>query len=105
MTYITSSINVFFKDMGQIVAMILQILFWATPIFWTTKLVPGEYLWFIEYNPFYYIIQGYRETFIYHKWFWEDLELLTHFTITVSTLLIIGIVIFKRLKPHFADVL
>lgn len=103
--YITASINVFFKDMGQIIAMILQILFWATPIFWTTKLVPKSYVWIIELNPFYYIIEGYRNSFIYHRWFWETYHLTFYFLIISVFTFVVGVVIFKKLKPHFADVL
>jgi len=103
--YITASINVFFKDMGQIVAMILQILFWATPVFWTTQRIPKSYMWIIKINPFYYIIEGYRNSFITHKWFWETYRITPYFLIISISLFVIGVFIFKKLRPHFADVL
>jgi len=103
--YITASINVFFKDMSQIVNMVLQILFWVTPIFWTTKLIPKSYLWIIKLNPFYYIIEGYRNAFIHHIWFWQQYKLTLYFLFVSTLVFFIGINIFRRLKPHFADVL
>ena len=68
-SWLTSSIIVFFKDIGQIVSMVLQFGFWLTPIFWSIKMVPEKYIWIIKLNPMVYIIDGYRNSMIYNKWF------------------------------------
>jgi len=105
LSWITSSLVIFFKDLGQLVAMVLQIGFWLTPIFWTSEILPVKYHFLVKLNPFYYIVEGYRETFIYHEWFWQHYKLTLNFWgITVSSLLI-GVFLFKKLRPHFADVL
>lgn len=105
LSWITSSVIVFFKDMGELVAMIIQFGFWLTPIFWSMNRVPEQYQWIIELNPVYYIIQGYRNTMIHHTWFWEDIGLGIYFWGFTITILIIGALTFKKLRPHFADVL
>lgn len=47
-----------FRDMTQVVANILQVLFYATPIMWMVKVLPGHVSrWFIEWNPFYHLIE------------------------------------------------
>jgi len=104
-SWLTSSLVVFLKDVGQIVAMILQFAFWLTPIVWSYNIVPEKYLIYIKLNPLYYIIEGYRESFIYHKWFWEHTYLTTYFWVVTIMFFSIGAVTFKRLRPHFADVL
>jgi lipopolysaccharide transport system permease protein/teichoic acid transport system permease protein len=105
LSFITSSLIVFLKDVGQIVAMGLQFLFWLTPIFWSFKIVPVEYQFLLKLNPLYYIVEGYRYTFIYHEWFWQHKYLTSYFWgITIITL-ICGVALFKRLRPHFSDVL
>jgi lipopolysaccharide transport system permease protein/teichoic acid transport system permease protein len=92
--------------MGQIVSMVLQFLFWMTPIFWSAKILPIKYLNMVKLNPVYYIVEGYRESFIYHVWFWEShYELTAYFWIVTGAILIFGAVVFRRLRPHFADVL
>ena len=105
LSWITSSIVVFFKDMGQFVTMILQFGFWLTPIFWSMKMVPEQYHWIIKLNPLVYIIEGYRNSMIYHKWFWEDAGMTLYFWIVTGTIFVIGATTFKKLRPHFADVL
>jgi lipopolysaccharide transport system permease protein/teichoic acid transport system permease protein len=68
-SYITSSVVVFFRDMGQLVAMLLQFGFWMTPIFWSIGMVPAKFQWLIKLNPLYYIVEGYRASMIHHVWF------------------------------------
>ncbi len=105
LSWITSSIVVFFKDMGQLVAVIIQFGFWQTPIFWSMKMVPEKYYWIIELNPLVYIIEGYRNSMIYHKWFWEDMTRTIYFWSITLIIFILGGMTFKKLRPHFADVL
>lgn len=104
-SFITSSLTVFFRDVGQFTSMLVQFAFWGTPVFWNINMIPYKYQWLIKLNPAYYVIEGYRNCFIYKKWFWDiPLETLYFWIITIS-LFILGVFIFKRLKMHFADVL
>jgi lipopolysaccharide transport system permease protein/teichoic acid transport system permease protein len=106
LSWMTSSVIIFFRDMGQIVNMVLQFLFWMTPIFWSAKMLPIKYLNMVKLNPVYYIVEGYRESFIYHVWFWQGhYELTAYFWGVTSLILVFGAVVFRRLRPHFADVL
>ena len=56
-------------------------------------------------NPVYYIVQGYRDALIYKVWFWQEWKMTLWFWFCVLILMLIGTKVFKRLKPHFADVL
>ncbi|CAA6819957.1 MAG: Teichoic acid translocation permease protein TagG [uncultured Sulfurovum sp.] len=105
LSWLTSSIVVFFKDIGQFVAMVIQFGFWLTPIFWSLKMVPEEYHWFIKANPIHYIVKGYRDSMINQTWFWEDVTLMVYFWVVTLSIFILGGLTFKKLKPHFADVL
>lgn len=105
LSWITSALVIFLRDIGQVVAMLLQFGFWLTPIFWSLNLVPEKYHGLIKLNPMFYIIEGYRDTFIYHKWFWQHLYLTAYFWLVTLILFSIGAILFKRLRPHFADVL
>jgi lipopolysaccharide transport system permease protein/teichoic acid transport system permease protein len=105
LSWLTSSLAVFLKDVGQIVAMLLQFGFWLTPIFWSYNMIPGKYQSLIKLNPVYYIVEGFRNSFIYKKWFWESLDQTLYFWFFALSVFIIGAVVFKRLRPYFADVL
>ncbi len=105
LSWLTSALVVFLRDIGQVVAMILQFGFWGTPIFWSLKTIPEKYIAFLYLNPGYYIIEGYRNSFIYEKWFWQDGELSLYYWVVTILIMLIGGIAFKKLRPHFADVL
>jgi ABC-type polysaccharide/polyol phosphate export permease len=105
LSWITSSLIIFFRDVGQIVGMVLQFGFWATPIFWNLKMVPEKYWWILRLNPAYYVVEGYRSSMIYQTWFWQDLSLTLYFWSIVVLVLALGAFTFRRLRPHFADVM
>jgi len=105
LSWITSSVVVFFRDIGQLVTMFIQFGFWLTPIFWSINTIPERYHWIINLNPIAYIIEGYRNSMIYHKWFWEDMNMTLYYWSITIVIFILGGLTFKRLRPHFADVL
>lgn len=105
-SWLTSSLTLFLRDTGQVVMMALQFLFWMTPIFWPTKDLSPRTLNLIKLNPVYYIVEGYRESFIYKTWFWESHYILTlYFWCFALFFFFIGAIVFRRLRLHFADVL
>lgn len=103
--WLTSALTVFLRDVGQIVAMLIQFGFWLTPVFYNISIIPDRFLFIMKLNPMFYIIEGYRDTFIYHKWFWEHPNLTVSFWACSLIILAFGAFIFKKMKPHFADVL
>ena len=105
LSWFTSSVVIFFKDIGQLVSIIIQFGFWLTPIFWNISTVPEKYHWIIKLNPINYIIEGYRDSMIYHKWFWEDMTITIYFWTVTIIIFVLGGLTFKKLRPHFADVL
>lgn len=105
LAWLFSSVQLFIKDVGHILEVILQIIFWGTPIIWSHTMLPAKMLIFIKLNPVYYIIQGYRDTFIYGTWFFEHAYLSIYFWGITFFIFALGALVFKRLKPHFADVL
>ncbi|MUG47197.1 ABC transporter permease [Paenibacillus woosongensis] len=105
LSWIVASLNVFLKDISQIVTVVLQFGFWLTPIFWTFSLVPNNLHWLFKLNPIYYIVEGYRDSFINQVWFWEHPYLTIYFWVLTILMLFVGAKLFKKLSPHFSDVL
>jgi len=100
-----SALNVFIRDINQIVGVALQIGFWATPIFWDIRIMPSKIQMILKLNPMFYIVQGYRESFIYFLPFWRHPYQTFYFWVIAVLIFAGGGLIFKRLKPQFADVL
>jgi teichoic acid transport system permease protein len=103
--YSTCAIMVFFKDIAQIISILLQIGMWATPILWNIAAFDLKVQTYIKINPLVYIVEGYRSSICEEQWFFEDFYSTMYFWIFTVVLFGIGCLIFKRLKPHFADVL
>ncbi len=104
-SWATSALNVFLRDIGQLVTVALQVGFWVTPIFWDIHMMPDRAQWFLKLNPVYYIIQGYRDSFMTFVPFWHHPLYTLYFWSVTGVILVGGAMIFKRLKPQFADVL
>ena len=103
LSLITSSIVVFFRDLNQIISVILLIGMWGTPIAWTLAGFPEAIHKYFKLNPFFYIIEGYRDAILGRQWFWEHPHLTLYFWVFVIILLVIGGRIYVKLRPHFAD--
>lgn len=103
--WLTSSIVVFYRDLGVIIAVALQLGFWITPVFWTPSHLPPRFLWIVEFNPVNFVIGGFRSAFFNHTWFWEYPLQNLLFWVLVFVLSAAGAHLFRRLRHHFADVL
>ncbi len=108
LVYAASAVNVFFRDMKEVVSILLQIGMWVTPIMWNFESmvkIPEWAKMILRLNPMYYIVSGYRDAFINKIGFWEHPGLSAFFWAVTLLLLWMGNAVFKRLRPHFADVL
>lgn len=108
LVYVTSAVTVFFRDMKEVVQIVLQIGIWVTPIMWTIEAMTNIPQWavvILRLNPMYYIVSGYRDALINKIGFWEHPALTAFFWVVTVLMLLLGTKVFKRLRPHFADVL
>lgn len=102
---LTSTFVLFFKDLNQIIMIILQIGFWFTPIGWPYTMLSEFWIAIFKLNPMFYIIEGYRDTFIRNILFTDHPYYTIYFWMFCLTAFVIGIKSLKKLKPHFADVI
>ena len=103
--YSTCAIMVFFKDIGQIISILLQIGMWATPILWDVNTLSPTVQMIVKINPLVYIVNGYRTAIFEKTWFWQDFYSTMYFWIVTVVVFGVGALVFKRLKVHFSDVL
>lgn len=105
MCYTTCAIVVFFKDLSQIINILLQIGMWATPILWDLHTIPEFWQKILKLNPLVYIVNGYRSAVYGREWFFQDFFSTLYFWMFTVLVFGLGTMVFKRLKVHFADVL
>lgn len=107
LTYITAALVPFFRDLSQIIGILMQVLMWMTPILWNidgmtlNPIISG----ILKLNPMYYIVSGYRDALIDQVWFWDRLDITVYFWVITAVVFGIGTTLFKKLQVHFADVL
>ena len=107
LTYATSALVVFFRDLGQIIAIMMQVIMWMTPILWNFNnmhLNPIIML-ILKLNPMFYIVSGYRDSIINNVAFWEKPELTIYYWAIALLFFFGGKSLFKKLQGEFADVL
>ncbi len=103
---ITATLNAFAKDTGNIVGVLVQFGFWITPLFWDINSLPANMHIFFKLNPIFYVTEGYRNTFVYGLTFWEkDFWMTIYFWVLIAALGLLGNFLFKKLRPHLADLL
>lgn len=105
LSWISSALNVFIKDISQFIGIIVRIGFFFTPIFWEISMFPPKYQFILKLNPVYYLLNGYRDSLFYKVWFWEHYQLTLYFWALTLVIFTTGVLVFTRLRPHFADVM
>lgn len=100
-----ASMIVFFRDLSQIIGIILLIGMWGTPIAWNLQTFPENWHFFFKLNPIFYIVEGYRGCFLQQIWFWQKPYQTAYFWGLIATLLFVGSFVYDKLKQSFADFL
>lgn len=105
-SYVTAACTAFFRDMSQIVNICLTIGVWITPIMWNPVTILSPRLaTLFKINPFYYIVDGFRDALLAKVWFWEKPVWTLYVLALTMVIYIVGVRMFNRLKVHFSDVL
>jgi len=104
LAWLTSSTNLFVSDVSKLIGVIVTFGFWLTPVFWDISRIPGKYQWIVQLNPATYIVEGYRDSIINHIGFWEKPYQTLYYWILTFIMLKVGIKVFQKLRPHFAEV-
>ncbi len=103
--WLVAALNLFLRDVAQVVGVLLQMGFWLTPVFWVPENMPAAFTRWLWLNPVAYIVGGYRGSLLHGTGFWLSWDSALWFWGQVLLVGTLGLVVFRRLRPHFADVL
>jgi lipopolysaccharide transport system permease protein len=101
--WIVASLHVFLRDTAQVVAVVLLLWFWLTPIFISESQFPKEMRILVVSNPFYYLVRGYRKVLLA-----GTMPRVEDFLIVAACgvgAFVVGGFFFRHMKRGFADVL
>ena len=109
LSWIASSITVFWKDFSHLINVVLQVGFWATPVFWAPENMNPGILNVLRFNPFFYIIQGYRTSFVAgeegYMPIFANWKMSVYYWIFAIVVFVLGLLLFKKLSKHYADLI
>jgi len=96
-----ASLNVLYRDIEHILSPALQALFYFTPTFYPLSYVPKQWLRWYLLNPMAGIIELYRNTLVAG---WPASMMVVQMAVITSLItLAAGVLVFRRLEPHFDD--
>ncbi|SLL07891.1 Probable O-antigen/lipopolysaccharide transport integral membrane protein ABC transporter RfbD [Mycobacteroides abscessus subsp. abscessus] len=104
-TLLFSTLTTIVRDIQALLQTTMKMLFYITPILWEINNIPNKYKPIVQLNPINYIINGFRDTFLYQNWFTHDLKYTLYFWFLTLTMLYIGSIIHLKHKKNFADYL
>lgn len=96
-------INVFIRDIGQILPILLQFWFWLTPIVYVSSIIPEKYHYLVMLNPMSGIVMGYQNILVYGKN--PDLQILIYPVIVAFIALSLALFMYFRANKEMADAL
>lgn len=85
----------------------MRMLLYLSPILWNPEgdLVPDWLSNILKLNPFYYIINGFRDSFLGRAWFFEDMIYTAYFWILTFVILYAGAHLHLKFRKNFVDYL
>jgi teichoic acid transport system permease protein len=104
-----STISVLVRDYQFFLQAVTRLLFFLLPVFWNIteqlgKNYPGL-LPVIKLNPIYYLIEGFRNSFLDGKWFFQDMKYTLYFWLFTFLLLTVGSILHMKFRDKFVDFL
>ena len=106
MAWFISSLNVFVRDISQILSVVLTFWFWFTPIFYSASQAESKFKQFsfvISWNPLAQIVTGYRDCLLARTM--PDIHALAWLSLAALAIFIAGGLFFRNIKRAFVDVL
>ena len=94
------------RDFLNLVKSLVQALFWMSGILYDAASIEQEWIRSILlFNPITIVVNGYRNSFIYHRWFWEDWQQLVNFAIVYAVMGLLAVWAYRKLRKDIPDVL
>ena len=104
----TSTLGIIVRDTQMIMQALLRILFYMSPILWIPKDtgISSVINDIMKFNPVYFLAESYRAAILFHQWYFiEHWRLLLYNIIIILVFFVLGSILHRRYRDHFADFL
>ena len=105
LSWSTAPMSAFSRDFENMIVSVMSGVFWLSGIVYNSYDLPDTLRRIMLFNPINFFANGYRNAFIYNRWFWEYPNELYIFLIEFAVLIVLGIYNYNRLRKKLPDVL
>lgn len=102
---ITAILNVLFRDVSNLVSVVLQFGVWTIPVLWKTEMFHSQIINMLKLNPLFYVVEGYRNALLYGNGLGSQGAYSIYFWAITGLLLWVGKVLLAKLQGQFSDLL
>lgn len=99
--FICAVLGVFIRDIKELVGVVLQLMFWLTPIVYVINILPEGIQGWFKLNPVYHLIEAYRDLLMYQRL--PDPGALVAICLFGAVLLACGIFLLRKLERDIRD--
>lgn len=94
-------LNVFMRDIGQVVPVLIQFIYWLTPVVYMIDIIPATYRSWMFLNPLVPLVTGYHDVLLYNRF--PDWPGLAGTGVLAVALLGFSLVLFRKASPEMVD--
>lgn len=100
-----STVTILVRDYRIFLQSIMRVLFYMSGVLFNfeTNAFPAFFVRFLQLNPFFYIVSGFRESMLGEDWFWQKPMLMLIFWLMVLFFLLIGSHLHYKFRARFVD--
>lgn len=98
-----AALNVYYRDFAYVLPFVIQVWLYASPLAYSSDLIPSSWAWIYDLNPMVGVIDAFRWALLGGTDFPADS--FTYSLIVSLAFLFVGLTVFRRLERKFADVI
>lgn len=96
-------LNVFLRDIGQVVPIVLQFLFWFTPVVYMSSIIPEQFRQWLVLNPMYSVVEAYHQVLVFNQP--PALGGIAVIGVLAALLSLLAMILFRKASPEMVDML
>lgn len=100
---IVGTLNVFIRDFNQLVPIVLQFLFWFTPIVYPASIIPAELTQYLALNPMHAVVTAYHDVLAFQQM--PNLSSVFCIFMLGLALLAVGLFLIRKSSSEMVDAL
>ena len=105
LTLLLSTLTTIVRDIQNMVQSVMRLMMFLLPILWNVNRLPEVFITILKLNPFFYLIEGFRNSLLGSQWFFEDIPYTIYFWSITLLILLIGSRVHLKFRHKFVDYL